>query len=290
MNLRTLFVSCGFALVSAAAAHGQIAATLSIAKTQYVAGESVQATVTITNHSGQEAVFVGSDRQPWLDFVIKRTGSEPAIPYGRFNFGAIRIPVGQSMARQVNLSSAFNLTEIGNYSVYALIRMPDQTSEGTASNRVLFNVSNGRAYWSQKVGVRGDATKVREYRVLNYSGDQKTQLYVQVVNDRTGTPIRTYPLGDALMFRKPQITVAGNQNLHVFFLSTPTLWTHCEIDTEGKLVNSEFHRRGATGDPVLMTQPNGVVAVGNSIPYDPKAEEMEKSRARKISERPVITQ
>lgn len=290
MNLRSLFLSCGLAIVSAAAALGQVDATLALAKNQVVAGEAVQATVTITNQTGQDLIFAGSERQPWLDFVIKRSSSSDlAIPTGSFNFGTVRIPAGQTMARQVNLSSAFNLAEQGNFSVYAVIRTPGQTSGGTVTNRVLFNVTSGRAYWSQKVGVRGDASKVREFRILNYSGDQKTLLYVQVINDRTGTPIRTYPLGDALMFRKPQITVDRNQNLHVFFLNSPTIWTHAVVDTDGKLVHNEFFTRAATGDPVLLTQQGGVVSVGNGALYDPKAIEAEKNRARKASDRPIIT-
>ncbi|MGC4016260.1 MAG: hypothetical protein QM755_17320 [Luteolibacter sp.] len=291
MTLRSLLHVCGFVLVSAVAARAQVAATLTLSKNQYVAGELVQATVSITNHSGQDLVYVGSTRQPWLDFVIKRGGAgEPAIPFGSFNFGSIRIPAGQTMARQVNLSSAFNLAEQGNYSVYGVIHSAGEgATGGTSTNRLLFSVSSGRAYWSQKVGVKGDASKVREFRVLNYSGDQKNLLYVQVLNDRTGMPIRTYPLGDALMFRKPQITVDRNQNLHVFFLSSPTIWTHCAVDTEGKLVHSEFFTRGAGGDPVLLTQQNGMVSVGNGVLYDPKAIEAEKNRARKASDRPIIT-
>jgi len=288
--LRSLFVTCGLAIVSAAAALGQVDATLTLAKTQIVTGEAVQATVTITNRAGQDLIFSGSERMPWLDFVIKRGGSsEPAIPIGSFNFGSVRVPAGQAMARQVNLSTAFNLAEQGNYSVSAVIRTPGQTTAGTMTNRVLFTVSNARTYWSQKVGVRGDASKVREFRILNYSGEQKNVLYVQVLNDRTGMPIRTYPLGDALLFRKPQITVDNRQDLHVFFMSSPTIWTHAVIDTDGKLVHSEFFTRGASGDPVLLTQQNGGVLVGNGALYDPKAIEAERNRARKASDRPIIT-
>ena len=288
MNLRSVFQFCGLALVSAAAAHGQIAATLQLAKTQYVAGEAVMATVTVTNHAGQDLTFRANDRQPWLDFVIKNNGGEPAIPSGHATFGSVVVPVGQSMSRQVNLSTLFNLAEMGSFSVYGVVRNPNDPTEETSTNRLLFNVTNGRPYWTQKVGVKGDSTKTREFRVLNYSGDQKTELYVQVLDGRTGTAINTFSLGAALMFQKPQITVDRNQVLHVFFLASPTMWMHATVDTNGKLLDRSLHLRPATGDPTLMTQQDGSVTIENSIPYDPQLEAEARAKIHKISDRPAI--
>lgn len=289
MNLRTLFQLCGVLFLSATAAHGQIASTLRLSKPQYIAGEAVSATVTITNHSGADLVLQGTTRMPWLDFVIKTNTGEPSIPTRMMDFGSVRIPTGQSMSRVVNLSTMFNLADVGSFSVYGVIRVPGQArNEESTTNRVLFNLTTGRAYWTQKVGVKGNSSAIREYRVLNYAGDQKTQLFVQVVDAKTGAYISTFPLGDALMFRKPQITVDRDQSLHVFFLSSPTMWSHCWVNTSGKLVGSEFHQRGGQGDPQMMTFGDGTVRISNSVLYDPKAVEAARSKARKASERPTI--
>lgn len=286
MNLRFLTRLCGVALVSVISAHGQVSASLRLTKTQYVAGEAVVAVVTITNNSGQDQVFRATDRTPWLDFVIKDRNGEPSVPKGRVAFGAVKIAAGQTMAREVVLNSLFQISDIGSYSVFAVVRTPGQTSEGFGTNRVLFNLTGGRPYWTQKVGVKGDASKVREYRILNYSGGQSTQLYVQVMDCATGTSVQTFSLGDVLMFRKPQMTIDRNQVLHVFFLSTPTMWTHVRIDTNGKLLTREFHLRGPSGDPQLLTFANGEIGISNSIPYDPKAAAEAKSKTRKASDRP----
>lgn len=286
MNLRLLPRLCGIALVSVISAHGQVSATLKLSKTQYVAGEAVVAVVTITNNSGQDQLFQTTSRSPWLDFVIKDSKGEPTVPRGRSAFGSIKIPAGQTMAREVVLTSIFQLSDPGSYSVYGVIRTQGQTAEGYSTNRILFNLTGGRPFWSQKVGTPGNASKVREYRVLNYSGQQTTQLYVQVMDSLNGTSIQTFSLGDVLLFRAPQITVDKNQVLHVFFLSTPTMWTHARIDTTGKLLTREFHLRGPQGDPQLLTFATGDIGISNSIPFDPKAAAEAKAKVRKASDRP----
>jgi hypothetical protein len=287
MNLRLLSRLCGLALISVTAAHGQISATLRLNKTQYVAGEAVIGVVTITNNSGQDQVFQTTTRMPWLDFVIKDGKGEPTTPKGRVGFGAVKIPAGQTMAREVVLNSFFQLSDPGSYSVYGVVRTPGQMSEGFSTNRLLFNLSAARPYWTQKVGVKGNASKLREFRVLNYSGNQKTELYVQVMDCATGTSIQTYSIGEVLMFRKPQITVDRNQVLHVFFLSGPTMWTHIQVDTNGKLLKREFHIRGPQGDPQLLAMRDGSIGISNSIPYDPKAAAEAKAKVRKASDRPA---
>lgn len=269
-------------------AQGQLATSLRLSKTQYLAGEPVIATVSITNHSGRDVEFQGFMERPWLDFALSNSRNEPVAPTGRGIFGKMKIGAGQSLNRQVNLSAMFQLNDPGNYSVSGTVRMPGVDGATTVTNRVLFSMSPGRPYWTQKVGT-SRLGKVREFRVLNFSGDQKSQLYVQITDDRTGLPISTFSLGEALLVRKPSVTVDNGQRLHVLFLATPTSWLHCIVDTDGRLVRRDIHQRGPQGDPFLVTSPKGEVTVGNSIPYDPKAEAERRAKIRKLSDRPAIT-
>jgi hypothetical protein len=108
------------------------------------------------------------------------------------------------------------------------------------------------------------------------------------MDGRTGTPLRTFPLGDALMLRKPMVTLDGNQRMHVMYLGTPSMWVHCQVSADGQLVGRDIHQRAAQGDPVLMAYGDGSVRVVNSILYDPKAAEEERSRVRKATDRPQI--
>ena len=284
-TLRILFL----ALASTGLASAQLSATLSIPKTQYVAGEPVVVVVTVTNHAGQILTFSGDARTPWLDFIVKDRHGESVTPKGRSVFGKMTIRAGESLSREVDLAQCFQLSEPGNFSVSALVHMPGDATGGASSNRVLFNQSPGAPYWTQKVGIPGKPGQTREFRLLNFSGDEKSQIYAQVVDNRTGNNVRTFLLGDVLMLRKPLVTVDRLQRMHVLFLATPTMWVHCQVDSDGKLVDRQIHQRGTQGDPQLMTFGDGTVRVSNSVLYDQKAAAEAKAKIRKASDRPAIT-
>lgn len=277
------------AVVVAGVAQAQLSTSLRLNKKQYLAGEPVIAVVTITNHAGRLLTFASDGRTQWLSFTIKDRHGEPVTPKGRDIFGKMTLRAGESMAREVDLSKCFKIGEAGNFTVSAMVHMPGDSGGSSATNRVLFNQSPGVRYWSQKVGIPGKSGKTREFRVLNFSGDEKSQIYAQVIDDQTGQNVRTFLLGDLLMLRKPLVTVDRQQRMHVMFLATPTMWVHYQIDTDGKVVERQIHQRGSQGDPQLLTFADGTVRVANSIPYDPKAAAAAKAKIRKASDRPPVT-
>ena len=272
--------------LAALPADAQLAASLKIPKKNHLTGEPVIAVVTITNHSGRDLTLHSDGRYQWLDFMIKRSDGSPVNVRKRPLFGSMKIGAGQTMAREVDLSEHFLLHDPGNFTVTGVVKMPGQTLEGTSTNRAFFSQINSRPYWTQKVGVRGNNT--REFRLIQFAGDSKTRLFVQIVDGKTGQYVRTFPLGEILTLRKPLVTVDRQQRMHVMFLATPTMWVHCVVDTDGRLVNRQIHRRPPQGDPKLITLADGSVQVVNSIPYDPKAEAERRAAIRKASERPPI--
>ncbi len=288
IKLRSLSI-LALAFAFASAAYGQLSATLSLSKSQYLAGEPVIATVNITNHAGQDITFVSDGRMPWLTFILKDSHREDVTPKGRANFGKMTIKAGASMARQVDLSQIFYLSEPGNFSATALVRMPDAVGGASSTNRILFSQSPGAPYWKQKVGIAGRAGDTREFRIINFSGDQKTEIYAQIIDGRTGLNVRTMLLGEVLTLRKPLVTVDRSQRMHVMFLASPTMWVHTVIDTDGKIVSRQLHKRGPQGDPELLTFADGSVRVSNSIPFDARAAADAKAKVRKASDRPPGT-
>lgn len=287
MTFRLLRTLLPFVLL-ASAAQAQLVSSLRLSKSQYVAGEPVIAIVTITNHSGRELVLQGQDRTQWLDFVVKNNNGNPVTSPRNTSFGALKIGAGQSMAREVDLTQHYYLYEPGNFSVSAVVRVPGNEAGGTSTNRVLFNLNPGRPYWAQQVGIPGKPGQTREFRILNFNGDQKSQLYAQIIENRTGLPLRTFLLGDTLTLRKPSVTIDSAQRMHVMFLATPTMYVHCTIDIDGRVVDRKIHQRGPQGDPQLVTTGDGQVGVSNSIPYDPKAVAAARAKNRKASERPAF--
>ncbi len=283
--LRVLILSLAFA----GAGNAQLAANLRLSKKLYVTGEPVIAVVTITNHAGRPLTFASDGRMQWLDFIMKDHRGESVSPKGRTIFGKMTIKAGESLAREVDLTQHFQLSESGNFSVSAVIHMPGNVGEGSSTNRVLFSQTPGALYWSQKVGIPGKPGQTRDLRLLSFSGQDRAQIYAQVIDGATGQNVRTFLLGDILSLRKPLATVDRQQRMHVMFLATPTMWVHCEINTDGKLVNRQIHQRAAQGDPQLLTFGDGTVRVANSIPYNQKAAAESKAKIRKASDRPAIT-
>lgn len=277
-----------FLLATCALVQAQLATSISINKREYIAGETVVAEVIITNHTGQELLLAGSQQQPWLTFVVTNSQGNPVTTLKPHAFGALKIKAGESLAKQVNLTDYFLLNSQGNFSVSAVIRDPQKRFTGASTNRLLFSLNPGRLYWSQKVGVSSDKkeTKNREMRVLMFSNGQNNQIYAQIADGSSGVPLRTFLLGDTLMLRKPMVTLDGERRMHVMFLSTPSMWVHCQVDTDGKLVKRDIHQSPPKGDPVMMAYGDGSVRVVNSIPYDVEAMAKERSKIRKISDRP----
>ncbi len=276
-------------LAFATLAQAQLSTSLSLGKKLYLAGEPIIATVNITNHAGQELTFYGDGRTQWLTFILKDRNGDEVTPKGRAAFGKLTIRAGESMARQVDLSQIFHLSEPGSFSAIAVVKMPENLGEGSSTNRVIFNQSPGTVYWKQKVGIAGRKGQTREFRVINFSGEDKAQIYAQVIDGKTGQNVSTFSLGESLSLRKPLVTVDRLQRMHIMYLATPTMWVHCQIDTDGKLSNRQIHQRGPQGDPKLMTFADGTVKVSNSIPYDPKAAAEANAKVRKASDRPPIT-
>jgi len=269
------------------ATSAQISATLRLNKSQYVAGEPVIAVITITNHAGRELVLHGDGRRNWLDFNVRNRSGNMVGARGAQDFGAMRIAAGQTLQREVDLTNHFMLNDQGNFSVAAAIRSMGDTTINTTTNRVIFTLNPGRVYWSQQVGVPNRRNQTREFRILQSTGNQRSQLYAQI-KDHHGVPMRTFNLGEALSIRRPSVTVDRNQRMHVLFLATPTMWVHYVIDIDGNVVSRDIHQRGSQGDPGLITFADGTVHVQNSIRFDPKAAAAARAQIRRISERPSV--
>lgn len=284
IGIRPLLAIAAFA-ASLLSASAQVAVEIQMPRNNFVAGEEIPVTVTITNHAGKELLFQGSARQNWIDFNVMSAQGQPISPIGQAAFGTIRIPVGQSMSRQVSLSSIYGLQNMGNYSVYAAVRLPGQTSDGSLSNRIQFNVNTPKAYWTQKVGLSNGSQ--REFRVMNYSTGQKTMLYAQVVDDRTGAILKTQSLGEALMFRKPTIAIDNQQVMHVLYQINPAVWGHARIAADGGFLGRDL-QSPAGSDPQLLTNKTGGVELAGGVRYDPKAEAEARSKVRKATDRPAF--
>ena len=281
---RTLIVC--FSLLACGQAYSQVAVRLEMSKPSFILNEPVNATVFITNHAGRELVLRGSGMHPWLSFYL--TSSGRVVPLARHvNYKPVVIPAGQTVSRTVSVSSSYSLGMVGNYTCVATVNMPGPTRNGFTSNRVHFTINKGRVNWVQRAGIPSAPGEIREYKLLTFSGNRYMELYAQVTSANTGMNIRTIPLGKLLSFRKPSATLDGDNNMHVLYQVKPNLFTHVAISPKGEVLAVDQHKRGAMGDPRLMTFGDGAVKVAGSIPYNAAAEREQRKKIHSVTDRPA---
>lgn len=266
------------------AVQAQLNVDLQLNRRQFIQHEAISVAVRLTNRAGRELDLYGDGRRPWLNFVVTNEKGVAISPYGgRLNFQRAKVPVGRSVARQVNLNSLFPLGGYGRYTVYAVVNLP--TGESFQSNRASFNLTKGRTIYEQRVGM---GKKSRDYRLITFAPERVSYLYFQseIVDDRR--VVQTYPLGEMLTFRKPEATVDHKGRLNVLYLASPDLYQHILIDDRGRVSKRTLYKRGAVGDPRLVAFKNGEVKVAGGIEHDPKKRQEDRQKIRKISERPSV--
>lgn len=282
--LRTLLTVMA---VAAAAPHAraQVAVRLQINKPNYILNEPVTATVHISNHSGRQLVLRTENGRPWLNFHITSRGR--VIPTARkVSYGALVLPSGQTKARTVTLNLSHALGSMGNYTCQASVNMPGPTRNGFLSNRGHFTVTSGRPVWTQRAGIPKAPGEIREYKLLTFSGNRALELFAEVSSANRRQNIATIPLGKILTFRRPTGTLDKSNNMHALYQVKPNLFGHTCVSPGGKVMFTTYHKRGASGDPRLITFGNGEVRVAGGILYNAKAEAEQRRKIRKASERP----
>ena len=266
-------------------AQAQVAVRLQMSKKNYILNEPVTATVHITNHAGRNLVLRGDTTRPWLNFHLTSGGR--VIPVARrMNYRPVLIPSGQTVARKVAISSSFALGSMGNFSCVASVNMPGPTRNGFVSNRTQFTITNGRTVWEQRAGIPNAPGEIRIYKLLTFSGNSAMELFAQVSSKNSGQNIATIAMGKILTFRRPTGTLDGSNNMHALYQVKPNLFAHSCISPKGRVKFTSYHKRGAAGDPRLITFGNGEVRVAGGIAYNPEAEAAEKKKIHNISERP----
>ncbi|BDS07711.1 hypothetical protein NT6N_27510 [Oceaniferula spumae] len=280
-----LLLAAVFCLLACSQAHAQVAVRLQMNKSNYLLNEPVTATITITNHAGRQLVLAGNANQSWLSFQMT-SGGRVVPPARRMAYKPAVIPAGQSISRVVSLTTSYALGNMGNYTCSASVRMPGPAINGFTSNRVHFTVTGGRTAWLQRAGIPGAPGEIREYKLITFSANRGMELYADVASKNTGRNIATIPLGKILSFRNPTATLDGKNNMHALYQVKPDLFTHTAVSPSGQVLATSYHKRGASGDPRLMTFANGEVRVAGSIPYQPEVEAAQKRKIHNISERP----
>lgn len=265
----------------------QLVIELKPEKSQYVAHEDVNLILTITNRAGKQLTLAGEGRNNWLNINVYNQGGD-LIPY-RHKFPAFKaviVAAGQTVQRTLTISDFYDLSSFGRYRATAFVAIP-KADATVRSKYSQFLVTSGRTLFSQRVGMPNTPNS-RKYEVINFNGSEKTEIYVRITNDYTGQVTSCQALSTFTSFRKPQAALDRSNNLNLFYLITPTLYTHVIVTPTGKIAKRNYHRAGAIGEPRLEAFANGDVKVAGTIPFDPTARKKEIDQQRKASDRPNL--
>ena len=120
----------------------QLLVSAKMNKKQVVAYEDVKLAVTLTNRAGQPIKFVNKMRRKWIEFVVERgNGQQTVFAKKDAIYAPALLNTGETRTSNFTLNSSYDLSQPGNYTVYAIVRMPGQSAEqGTRSQKVHFTV------------------------------------------------------------------------------------------------------------------------------------------------------
>lgn len=272
------------ALFMGSEAEAQVRVQMTLNKKSYLINESIKATLQITNQTGSDLVLSASGGKPWLTFNLK-ANSEIVAQTTVANFSSIVVPTGKTVAKGVVLNAVYPLDGVGNYGCEATVHLREGYTGSVVSNRAGFSISTGRAAWSERVGVPGSSKEVREYRLVNFSGGGRFELFAEVHSVNGGYHISTIPLSEALNFRNPSGVLDKANTLHILYQVRPQFFVHANIGLDGNVISSSHIKRGK-GTPALAKRADGSVIVVGGTLYDAKAAAADRKKIYDASERP----
>src|SRR5947199_5341003 len=113
-------------LIFAAKAEAQIQVDLKFKRLQYIAYESVVATLSITNLAGRDIDLHNADGQSWLGFEITGNEGQPIAPItAESGQAALKVEAGQRVTHQINLTPLYPVHDFGSYHVRTNVYFAD---------------------------------------------------------------------------------------------------------------------------------------------------------------------
>src|SRR5881394_3863297 len=281
---RILSIACLF--IFAAKAEAQIQVDLKFKRLQYIAYESVVATLSITNLAGRDIDLHNADGQSWLGFEITGNEGQPIAPISAESGQApLKVEAGQRVTHQINLTPLYPVHDFGTYHVRTNVYFADLGKFFYSPSRV-FEVTDARPIWQQTVGIPdgvaapGDA---RTYLLLTNRFPDHTSLYVRVQDRDSGIVYATYSLGRSIAFEQPQAEIDRANQLHVLHCAAPRAWSYARIGLNGELLTHSSFMETKTR-PRLVHSGGGEIAVHGGMIEAPA--QSSSSKAPKLSARP----
>jgi len=288
---RTLAASFGMLLLLALPAQAQIQVAMKLDKTIHIVQEPIRVNLTITNRSGSDFIIGGPSGRKWIDFEITDAGGQRLSSNHTDDTQATVFAAGSTITKKFAVAGQ-HVLEQGHYGVKALV-YHGPSAQHYESNRARVQVIEGQRFGKPlQFGVPSgfpDAGRLRSYVMLTHQDMDRSYMYLRLVDERSGGFITTFQLGTLTLFREPQYTLDRGNNLHIIFLTAPTLYRYTVIRPDGTVAAQTMHQETEVDRPKLYLNASNEVLMKGGLVYDPAAirrEQERQSTGKSIGARP----
>ena len=245
-------------------AAAQVNVDVQLTRHTYILYEPVIATVSITNLAGRDLVFEDTPGKQWFNVEITTLDGGLLPPTDPdYKLQPLTVPTGQTVRRKINLTPLFPIREAGQHRVRANVYLAD-TGKFYDSHTTSFELTDGKLYWRQSVGVPG-SRDVRQLSLLTNQLPDQLLLYVRIRDEVGNTIYTTQSLGRMIVGgTDPQEMLDRENNLHVLQEAQPGGFLYTEVGLDGSRLTQKAYVKSGPGHPFLQKSQAGDVVVRNA--------------------------
>jgi hypothetical protein len=256
--------------------YSQIQVEMRIPRRLYIAYEPIVVTVGITNLTGRDITLQDIDNLKWFSFQVN-TADDRIVPPLDLNYklSPLTIAAGETVKRQLNLTTLYAVHEFGLYHIKASVYFGD-TQKYYSSQSNSFEVTEGKLVYHQTVGVpegQEGAGTSREISLLTHRNEKYNILYIRVEDRENGLVYTTTPLGRIVLSYEPQVALDRKNQIHVLHLFGPRAYVYSRIGLNGEWLG-QANYNVVKAQPTFKKMPDGSVAILGGkldIPANPAA-------------------
>lgn len=242
--MKTIIATLLSLIAFSSGAFAQILVEVTLEQEQFLPGETLTASVRITNRSGQKLQLGGE--ADWLSFsvesrdgfIVSKNGEAPVL--GEFTLDTAKVAT-----KRVDLAPYFSLTRAGRYRIIATVRIKAWGAQ-IASPAKDCDIINGSKFWAQDFGVPGSAVpnqppETRRYALLQVTSlHSEIRVYVRLSDSAEARVMKVLPLGSMVSFGRPEVQVDGRSQLHVVQQNGARSSLYSVVNPDGEIVKRQF--------------------------------------------------
>lgn len=282
MNCRRYFVVFAVLLALGQQLHAQVRVEMSMKRRLYLVYEPIIVTVSITNLSGHDLTLDDADSQKWFSFQVT-AGDGRIVPPSDLDYhlDPLRIPMGETVKRSLNLTTLYAVQEFGLYRVKASV-YSSETQKYYSSASTDLEITDGKLIWEQTVGVPGQKGN-RTISLLTFRMEKDNMLYIRVQDKDAGLVYTTNQLGRVLLTYEPEVQLDRENQIHVLQLVGPRTYVYSRIGLNGEWLGQLVYNVVTTRPTFKKTKDGGVTIIGGQpdVPVAP-----DTPSEPKLSDRP----